>query len=181
MITINPFNSNIDKKDELCNICHENLNSEQCYSLPECKHTYHTDCIIQWFRYGNSNCPYCNSKHSLEDDWIDKETQNNKIKIIKKFSKKSECPKILKTKIKGIEKIEDDIKQFKEDFKKMNLEEGKYKDLQKKYRKAREKIWSKQRLLCKKKREIVDIVNIVPIIIPKKVTKKSIKNIEKKT
>ena len=27
-------------------ICHENLDTEQSYTLPECKHKYHTNCIV---------------------------------------------------------------------------------------------------------------------------------------
>ena len=32
--------------DNICGICHENLNTEQNYTLPECNHVYHTNCII---------------------------------------------------------------------------------------------------------------------------------------
>ena len=47
---------------DLCLICHEELCSKNSYKLPECKHTYHTDCIIDWFTRGSSKCPYCSNK-----------------------------------------------------------------------------------------------------------------------
>lgn len=32
----------------------------ELYSL-ECGHSYHTDCIMEWFRRGSSSCPLCRS------------------------------------------------------------------------------------------------------------------------
>lgn len=29
------------------------------YTLPECGHIFHTNCIISWFRQGSSICPMC--------------------------------------------------------------------------------------------------------------------------
>ena len=49
MIQINPFKTNLNKDNDVCLICHCNLEDEQIYELPECSHKYHTDCIIQWF------------------------------------------------------------------------------------------------------------------------------------
>ena len=173
MISINPHNIDNNNNADICLICHDDLNSCQKYSLPECNHEYHTDCIIQWFRTGNSNCPYCNSKS--ENDCNDSECYYDRRKIIdssykmiKTFSKKEEAPKILKSKIKSIEKILDQIKDIKNDLILIKNEEGTLKDLQKKNSQYRSKLWAKNRLLYTKKNMLVSIVNIVPIIIPKK-------------
>ena len=45
---------------------------------------------------------------------------------------------------------------------------GQYKVIQKKYREYTNKKWRKTDTIYRKKRELVDMVNIVPIIIPKK-------------
>ncbi len=49
---------------EMCAICCEPM-EDNIYEIPECKHQYHTNCIIDWFRLGKSRCPYCNTNFSL--------------------------------------------------------------------------------------------------------------------
>ena len=44
-----------------CSICLEESDM-QMYTLPECNHTFHTNCILAWFRKGSKTCPLC--KHS---------------------------------------------------------------------------------------------------------------------
>ena len=39
--------------NDVCSICLDNLDKEQNYKLPECGHTYHTNCIMQWVRAGH--------------------------------------------------------------------------------------------------------------------------------
>lgn len=40
---------------DICTICHEDL-SANLYSLPECDHTYHVNCIMRWFRSNHNTC-----------------------------------------------------------------------------------------------------------------------------
>ena len=93
---------------------------------------------------------------------------NDNYKIVKAYSKKKDVPKILKTKIKSIEKMEQQLKEIKTICKSIRNEEGQYKVIQKKYREYTNKKWRKTDTIYRKKRELVDMVNIVPIIIPKK-------------
>ena len=58
---INMLNIDVNPNEE-CMICKEELQCSQCYTLPECNHTYHTNCLITWFRNGDSRCPYCGNK-----------------------------------------------------------------------------------------------------------------------
>ena len=51
-----------DNTSEECMICREELTCQPCYTLPECKHTYHTSCLVNWFRNGDNRCPYCGNK-----------------------------------------------------------------------------------------------------------------------
>ena len=60
-------------EDNICIICHDQLDTAQTYKLPECNHTYHTHCIVTWFRHRGSydydeygrkiqvdgKCPHC--------------------------------------------------------------------------------------------------------------------------
>lgn len=58
----------ISIEEDKCCICHELLSSAQIYELPECKHKFHTHCIVTWFRHRPSSqnyhtpdgkCPCC--------------------------------------------------------------------------------------------------------------------------
>ena len=53
--------------EEKCPICYEPFDMEQIFSLPECGHTFHTNCIYHWARLGNNNCPYCNNTGQTND------------------------------------------------------------------------------------------------------------------
>ena len=56
-----------------CVICLEQLDSKPMYSLPECNHTFHQNCIMHWFRQGNFKCPLCNETGALytqQDDHV---------------------------------------------------------------------------------------------------------------
>lgn len=44
-------------KDELCPICHEEMNS-QCKTLP-CGHEFHRKCIKSWKDNAHHTCPMC--------------------------------------------------------------------------------------------------------------------------
>jgi hypothetical protein len=179
MISIDSYNIKNKKQESVCLICHDDIYSNQNYQLPECNHIYHTDCIIQWFRMGNSNCPYCNYSYNNEDNLRSYSSRRNKLEkdytLIKKFSKEKKSPKILQTKINQIEKLKIQLVSFKEELNKMKNENGKYSDLKKKYISIRQKIYKKTNSIYNKKIDLVQMVNIVPIIIPvKKISKNAI-------
>lgn len=43
-----------------CLICNDYIKLEDNYTLSECYHSYHFDCISKWFMMGKPNCPHCN-------------------------------------------------------------------------------------------------------------------------
>jgi len=45
---------------ENCSICLDNLNSNHIHELDECKHQFHSSCLITWLRV-NDGCPMCRS------------------------------------------------------------------------------------------------------------------------
>ena len=46
---------------ENCSICLDNLNnSNPIHELDECKHKFHSSCLITWLRI-NNGCPMCRS------------------------------------------------------------------------------------------------------------------------
>ena len=46
---------------DICAICHEDL-TNNLYQLPECSHSYHTNCIMHWFRTKHTTCPLCQNQ-----------------------------------------------------------------------------------------------------------------------
>ena len=59
---MNIFQVDLNNTDDNCAICQLPLLHETntpLHTLKECKHTYHTDCIIAWFRTRNNRCPLC--------------------------------------------------------------------------------------------------------------------------
>ena len=82
--------------NDICVICREKLKNSQYYSLPECNHKFHTDCIISWFRQGIKRCPLCNNKGLYgTNNYF---TCNVRYNILRDFSKTKKCPKFFKKK-----------------------------------------------------------------------------------
>lgn len=179
MFTIDPFNTKqINKKT--CLICHDDLCSESCYSL-ECNHEYHVDCIVSWFRTGNVNCPYCNSKpenvvNNETDYYYSRADIKKKYIILKRYANKKDFPKSLKSKIKTITKNENQLKELKNEIKEIKNEVGTYSEILRKYRKTQSKIWKKTNAIHNKKKDLLSMVNIVPLTIIKTI-KKNTENI----
>ena len=48
-----------------CAVCQEEIEAEP-HTL-ECGHTFHTRCIVEWFRHGASTCPMCRAQPASED------------------------------------------------------------------------------------------------------------------
>ena len=95
----------LNDNGELCVICLSQL-GEDDYSL-DCNHKYHTKCIVEWFRKGNSNCPLCNDNPLVEQEsyFFGNPLINERCSLIRrKFGRKKDCPPTLK---KAIEKLRD--------------------------------------------------------------------------
>lgn len=45
--------------DNICSICYEELEND-VYTIPECSHKFHIDCIATWWRTAHTSCPLCN-------------------------------------------------------------------------------------------------------------------------
>ena len=95
----------LNDQDDLCVICLSQLGDDD-YSL-DCEHKYHTKCIIEWFRKGNSACPLCNDNPFVEQQsyYYGNPLMNERCSLIRrKFGRKKDCPPTLK---KAIEKLRD--------------------------------------------------------------------------
>jgi len=101
--------------NDLCSICHVDIENTDTsmYTVPYCEHTFHNDCIITWFRMGNTTCPYCRSEPQQHVNqpfglpryiaWGDRKA----IYTFKKnYASKANAPKQLKSLLRRLQKFE---------------------------------------------------------------------------
>ena len=48
--------------DKTCSICLDTIDEPNLYTLMPCKHEFHSDCIVNWFRKKEDACPNCRDK-----------------------------------------------------------------------------------------------------------------------
>ena len=165
------------QEESKCIICQESFcdSSQQTYEIPECKCKFHTNCIVTWFRCGSNRCPLCgnrgiNNVGGDNDDcnrwWPVNET---KLSIIRAYSKKKEAPKPLIQAFKKLNDIQEKrslLSKEKTEFQQMIKDKAvNYAESRAKIRKFKRELWSYDRNIRKKKRDINDFP-VHPIIIP---------------
>lgn len=127
-----------------CPICQEGL--DDSHDL-ECGHTFHTNCIVAWFRSGKASCPVCRDEQN---------SQKCNFHYVQRLCKMNSCPKFLKDAMRDYYKLKRSIDKIKSD-----LEFEIDKSVAKRKKKT---LRSKQNLIKKAKNYIVNSnVFIVPI------------------
>ena len=181
---INILNIDVNTNEE-CMICKEELQCSQCYTLPECNHTYHTNCLITWFRNGDSRCPYCGNKGINNKDAslsrLDRskyyslhyEKQSlidiKKIVYLKKYDTDKNCLNTRKLfdKITALEaKYKNECEKYNEFKQSLKLSPTLYNDAKKKMGKMSTKKWQLAAQIRLEKYKIVNNSYIIPLIIP---------------
>jgi hypothetical protein len=161
---------------EKCVICMEEI-QENLFKLPECQHGFHSNCIIHWFRQGNSSCPLCNNIGSgmtsySQNRWHRSMRGHEIYSHYKRASKKKGAPKSLVDEIKAITKLEFNQKVRVNKFKKfkameldMNGEKLTVRELFRKYSNHRSSTYINHRKLLRRKQFIDANLNIKSIIL----------------
>jgi hypothetical protein len=123
MIDENGNEINIDN----CCICLEKLENNK-YKIPECKHEFHNECLLTYFRVSNNtSCPLCRNIR-----------QSSNLKTILNYSRRKNANK----------KIVNEVKKYK----KFQLLEKEIKKELKIFRKTHKEILDKRNKLINKKR-----------------------------
>lgn len=151
----------------MCCICHEDFvvdeaksssSSSNVYTLPECGHKFHINCILPWFRTGNSSCPYCRcSPHPLADDFLDMYTDRESLFKFKfNVGRRKNAPARLKTLVKRLMKHRARVALTRGQLKKWQKSARglQHKKLSAERRKLRNKTWTNQRQERKLKSQI---------------------------
>ena len=160
-------NKNADNVNDICAICHEKLNSEQTFEIPECNHVFHSNCLLQWFRTGELRCPYCNSSCQSDENSHWKE-RKIKYKVITDYCRRKDANKEIVKKVNCIRNLEKKSKTINNEIKNINSQTGEYKVLKRNIRILNDKRWNLKRKIREKKQELLYTVNIMPFFITKK-------------
>ena len=94
---------------ETCTICLEKFadSDKSCYTIPQCNHTFHTSCLMQWFRQ-EMRCPLC------RDNGLGQEPDGRrmgskgigKLPLIRKICRRKDAPPLLVQILKKRDEIE---------------------------------------------------------------------------
>ena len=49
------------EEQETCTICADTIAADDQTTVLDCSHSFHVNCIIEWFRYNHTECPNCRS------------------------------------------------------------------------------------------------------------------------
>lgn len=190
---MNIFQVDLNNTDDNCAICQLPLLHETntpLHTLKECKHTYHTDCIIAWFRTRNNRCPLCGNSginhyeeicgtYGTASEFIPPGStihrsrfltpqHKERYNILKQFSKKNHAPKLLKKYMNKIEKLNQELKDSKKElheFYNSSHHVITAKKMNLKLKSLETKIFKKKYAIDDNKLKIINLP-IIPVIIP---------------
>jgi len=94
---------------ENCPICLEAL-KEDVTELEECKHKFHSQCIVKWFRSQHTNCPSCRGQ---PNQIMSEKSAMCRFRELKKHVMRKNPPKELVQAFKKLEKLKQTIKKRK--------------------------------------------------------------------
>jgi len=158
---------------DICPICYDNLNTEQFYTIPDCNHVFHTNCLIHWFRNGYRHCPSCNhlglgsTKYctsSIISYSKSLENTRERFNLIKATVLDSGKPIWVIDKIKSHTEKNKDMRALRDVLTTLKLSSGVYKEIEIKIKKTNTKI-SKIQWDIKKIEKSVISYPIYPVII----------------
>lgn len=95
--------SDLINEPDVCTICRSEMREvSNVHTLPECGHTFHTDCLIPWLRR-SSNCPNC---RGYDDGRIGEQymVDLSKYRFNMNFSRRKNAPKQLKSLVSKLRK-----------------------------------------------------------------------------
>ena len=159
-IPINIFQNREENEENgyCCVICLNDIdeNDENTYTIQECSHKFHSNCLISWFRTNNSSCPTCRNDISSKRKYYE---NNNRFKLISNYSRRKNANTYV---IKLVEKYKKQKILLKESEKNLRNFKKENKSILNNINKLREKIWKNHVKLNKIKKEIISIP-IIPL------------------
>lgn len=153
------FNESHQKHDDNCSICLQKLNMSPHTCLSPCKHSFHTECIIKWFRAGSPRCPLCNDTSTQIPRGI-----GERYKLVRAYARRKNAPERLKKYVNKLKKTEKEIIIMKKKLRELSSESGVFSELLKKQRKFKSRL---RILKCRERRyrRLLGSIDIVPLYI----------------
>ena len=168
----------MSEEEFICPICHENTDLPK-FKLPECSHEFHCECIMHWFRHGNTKCPLCNNIGHVAN--LNNQGNPNihmsrlynmhtKTKFLRKYSQRKDCDPMLKQYVIKIREAEQKLRDLNAEYKEHREHfVGNYKEFLKekqRYSVKRRRILGKSRMIM---REMCEFP-IAELIIVRRIT-----------
>ena len=119
--------------ESTCSICLSAISAEKYTS--ECGHSFHVNCIMNWYRTGHETCPNCRSD---KYDRIMKCEARDRASYLRKQARKRTAPVRLK---KAVLKIRRKEKRKKDTWQRLNLFRKSQRENLKKLKRLNEKYW----------------------------------------
>lgn len=150
-------------KGQSCPICLSNMDDEKLIYKLDCNHVFHTDCIMQWFRKSDGQCPCCldnpynNDGEKLKRFYLGYWNQayiNQRCSSLRKLLRKNDCPHRLIKNFSSLKKKEEELKEIQRD-KKYIISNQEYKSVVEKKRQLDRKIYNKKNTILKMKTKII--------------------------
>jgi hypothetical protein len=143
--------SNITEHKDCCIICLNDFNLEEpTYTIEECRHKFHTNCLLKWFISNNSSCPTCRNINNNPSYF----ERKHKFKFITNYSRRKNANIYVKSIMKKYKKQQEVVKHHDLELKNFKKE---HKILQKKYIQLLKKTRNGHRKLYRLKEELTDI------------------------
>jgi len=152
------FNETQSTTNEECTICLQDLNNKP-HTCLSCKHPFHTECIIQWFRSGSPRCPLCNDTSTQIPRGL-----GERYKLVRAYARRKNAPPLLKKYVGKLRKTEKDMLGIQKQIRELRKESDVFSELLKKQRKLRTRL---RVLRCRERRfrRLLGSIDIVPLYI----------------
>ena len=155
---------------ETCTICLSVINENESKLTLSCNHSFHENCIINWFRTpcSSGNCPLCNDnphRPTRQPFYIYTTNQNkvitNRYKKIKNHLKRNK--KLTKKQEKYIENVDNAIKKIEEvkTERKLLLKDDHYKSIKEKIQKTYAKMNRESQKLLNNQMKLISETPII--------------------